>query len=585
MKTIFIGSLLFLLFTTSTFSQSIFMYADNGTKVYYSEIDSIVQIKFKNNVSNDKKLEIVKRVNPDIDISTIENDRVCVEINKGKLPDYNSLRMNESIVYANKTLLSFDGTIQIPTNKILVKCRGDLGEILNNLNVEYENYKQLGHDVNSYLIILKDGESLNIANKLYESGSFEYAQPSFTRFIELMNEYYDNQWGLNNTGQNGGTSGVDIYAQEAWELTTGCNNVVVAVIDQGVDLDHPDLSENLITGYDATDGGSGGINGDCWGNDAHGTACAGIIAAIDNTDGIIGVSPNCNIIPIRVTYKSGVYEIWDDDWVVDAINHAWEIADADILSCSWRYSIVTAISNEINDALLYGRNSLGCVVIFAAGNYNSSVNYPANSNSDIIAVGAMSPCGERKRSSSNSWECNPGVSPDPNGVSCDGEKWWGSNYGNELDLVAPGVLIPTTDIQGNAGYNTSSNEAGNYYLLFNGTSSATPHVAGVAALILSINPGLTQDQVRDIIESTCTKVGSYSYSKVSGRNNGTWNQEVGYGCVNAYAAVQSVYPKISGPYPSVVYSCGTSFTVDNLPAGATIEWTQGPYLVRSSAQG
>lgn len=78
---------------------------------------------------------------------------------------------------------------------------------------------------------------------------------------------------------------------------------------------------------------------------------------------------------------------------------------------------------------------MGCVVIFASGNDNNGVNYPANSNPNILTVGAMSPCGERKN---------------PN--SCDGENW-GSNFGTELDIVAPGVLIPTTDRQGNNGYN------------------------------------------------------------------------------------------------------------------------------------
>jgi subtilisin family serine protease len=130
------------------------------------------------------------------------------------------------------------------------------------------------------------------------------------------------------------------------------------------------------------------------------------------------------------------------------------------------------------------------IVVFSTGNNNTSIAWPANSNSDIIAVGAMSPCGERKI---------------PN--SCDDEDWYrpypyndylgGSNYANELDLIAPGVFIPTTDIQDSAGYNTLNGTNGNYHQTFNGTSAATPHVAGVAALILSLNSSLTQDQVRD----------------------------------------------------------------------------------------
>ncbi len=259
---------------------------------------------------------------------------------------------------------------------------------------------------------------------------------------------------------------------------------------------------------------------------------------------------------------------------------------ADVISNSWGSAVqYQIIDDAIDSALIRGRNGLGCVVVFAAGNENSAVNYPANSNPDIIAVGAMSPCGERKRSSSNPSEVGLGVTPDPNGVSCDGEKTWGSNYGNEIDLVAPGVLIPTTDRQGNNGYNPGTeihvlaggNKISNdyndddYTVWFNGTSSACPQVAGVAALILSINSNLTQDKVRDIIESTCTKVGSYSYSTVSGRNNGTWNNQMGYGLLNAYAAVlKASGGNISGA--GIVCASNTTFSLTGVTSGLNIDW-------------
>ncbi|MDD2283887.1 MAG: S8 family serine peptidase [Paludibacter sp.] len=340
--------------------------------------------------------------------------------------------------------------------------------------------------------------------------------------------------------------------------------ITIGIIDQGVDLDHPDLAANLLAGYDATDGGNGGINGDCWSNDAHGTCCAGIIAAIDNTIGIKGVAPNCKIIPIRVTYTLYGYQIWDDDWIVDAINYAWEVSEADIISCSWGGGTVSVpINNEISNALVLGRNNLGCIVVFSAGNSNNAVLYPANSNPAILAVGAISYCGERKSPS-----------------SCDGEEWYrgypyydylgGSNYGSQLDLVAPGVKIYTTDIQGTAGYNTSSGTAGNYYSSFNGTSSACPHVAGVAALMLSMRPDLTGQQVRDVIEQTTQKVGNYSYTTTVGRPNGIWHEQMGYGLVNAYAAVYAVAPRISGPSS---FSGQATYTLQNLPAGATVQWS------------
>ena len=419
---------LFVILSFPTHSQDVFIYDRNGAKEYFEKTDSIVQIKFKDGTGNNEKLVIVQSVNSNYSGISIEN-RICIPIDKNNLPDYKELNKNSSVVYANQSLQYSDGTIQIPTEKVLVRVKENykIQEVLDKLNIEYESFRRIGHNVNSYLIILKNGESVKTANLLYESGYFEHSQPSFARLMTNLNTYYTNQWGLNNTGQNGGTAGIDINAPEAWEITEGCDDIVVAVLDQGVDLDHPDVAGNLLAGYDATDGSDGAVNGDCSGDYAHGTCCASIVAAIDNSIGIKGVAPDCKIIPVRISKND--YINYDDE-ATEGMNYAWEVAEADIISCSWGGgSSSENLNDEISYALELGRNGLGCVVIFATGNNNSSVQYPANSNSDIIAVGAMSPCGERK---------NPS--------SCDGENWWGSNYGSTLDVVAPGVLITTVDI-------------------------------------------------------------------------------------------------------------------------------------------
>jgi len=176
-------------------------------------------------------------------------------------------------------------------------------------------------------------------------------------------------------------------------------------------------------------------------------------------------------------------------------------------------------------------------------------------------VGAISQCGERKRSSADWYESGNSL-PDPLGVSCDGEKTWGSNYGTALDIVAPGVHIVTTTIQSNGDYTAVS-----------GTSAACPHVAGVAALVLSANSSLSGPEVRNIIERTARKINSYSASNPSGymytdnpsvRPNGTWNEETGYGLVNAYTAVQVAtcidtltYENIPFPNTDSVFGCDT----------------------------
>ncbi|HEX6429583.1 MAG TPA: S8 family serine peptidase [Niastella sp.] len=168
----------------------------------------------------------------------------------------------------------------------------------------------------------------------------------------------------------------------------------------------------------------------------------------------------------------------------------------------------------------------------------------------VIAVGASSPCDQRKSPS-----------------SCDGETGWGSNYGTGLDVVASGVKIYTTDLQGSNGYNTS----GDYFANFNGTSSATPHVAATVALLLSANATLTGLQARQLLESTTDKVGGYSYTTVAGKANGTWNNEMGYGRINAYRALLGA-TGIAMTGPESFCSTAT-YTISNLPANTDVTWT------------
>jgi hypothetical protein len=186
-----------------------------------------------------------------------------------------------------------------------------------------------------------------------------------------------------------------------------------------------------------------------------------------------------------------------------------------------------------------------------------------------------------------------GMSPS----SCDGENW-GSNFGAGLDVMAPGVLISTTDRQGNLGYNPNvaihrlsggtlvANDFGdqNYTIWFNGTSAAAPQVAGIAALILSINPNLTLQQVRNIIESTTDKIGGVTYTLNAGEQAGlTWNNQMGYGRVNALRAVQAALQTVNISGPALVCTNGT-FTLNNPPAGA-VTWSVTPSHIVSPSNG
>jgi subtilisin family serine protease len=381
------------------------------------------------------------------------------------------------------------------------------------------------YDPDIYVLRAARGSGRNafeLAVHFQRSGLFEWAEPDFLRLLQRMNTndtYLSYQWALNNDGsaiQYSGTPGADMDIFAAWATTTGSSSVRVAIIDEGVDLAHPDLLANLDSGYDAM--GLGSMGGP-QGNDAHGTACAGIVAAVGNNNlGIAGIAYDCRIVPVRIAYGVGSYWATSDAILADGINWAWSNGGADVLSNSWGGGSPSSLINgAIDNAVNFGRAGKGATVLFSAGNGNSYVKYPANYNT-TIAVAAMSMCDQRK-------------SP----TSCDGEYWWGSDYGTNVDVAAPGVKIYATDISGSAGYSASD-----YYPTFNGTSSACPNAAAVVALIYSVNPALTHQQARDILETTTEKVGGYTYTNnVAGQPNGSWSNELGYGRVNAAYAVKA----------------------------------------------
>jgi subtilisin family serine protease len=305
--------------------------------------------------------------------------------------------------------------------------------------------------------------------------------------------HFPQLWGLRNEGQpvDGvtGLADADIDAPQAWNISQGSQNVIIAVIDTGADLDHPDLQGNILPQGNEDWDFADPNDDEPWDGGSHGTHVCGTAAAPRNGLGIVGVAPRCRIMPLRVNLISGMNQNR-----ADAINYVAAQAQAHpdhryVINCSWRMSGDHAgVRNAIQNGV-----AANVVVVFAAGNANRDIDtqpqYPAI-YPEVIAVAATDQRDERA---------------------------WFSNYGTKVDVSAPGVNI----------YSTVPNDT---YGFKDGTSMAAPHVAGLAGLIWSRNPGLTNAQVRQILETTCDNIDS--------RNPGFVGQ-LGKGRINAHRALRA----------------------------------------------
>lgn len=395
-----------------------------------------------------------------------------------------------------------------------------------------------------FLLRVSDpSHTLEIANRIHETETVDWSSPDLlAKAVKFNDPLYPQQYYLKNTGQLGGTAGIDIKAEEAWAITKGCY-VRVAVLDEGVNAHEEWNNGRLLGGHTAGSLNTGGAPS--FDFDGHGVSCTGIIAAShDNALGIRGVAPNAYIIPVNILSNpldadagfTGVEIASAITWAVSPSG-----GNADVLSNSWGYDIPNFTDGNIqvayNNARTTGRGNKGAILVFASGNHGNNWNgvaFPA-SQLNNIAVGA---------------------------IQNTGAIWGYSGKGSPMDLVAPsgspddGGNVMTTDRMSTAGY-----VPGNYFANFGGTSAACPQVAGVAALMLSVNPTLTEVQVRTKLQQTAVDMGP-----------GGFDNSFGYGRLNALAAVQSSLPTsfISGP--SVVCP-SASYSVTNMPAGATVTWS------------
>lgn len=340
---------------------------------------------------------------------------------------------------------------------------------------------------------------IDVALQLHEEDWVAWSHPDF--IVRRVPRYTPNdpqlgsQWHHNNTGASGGLLDADIDAIEAWDVQRGDGNLIVAVIDTGVDGDHEDLADNWAGGRNVLDD-----TNDPFDDDGHGTACAGLIAAVaDNSLGGAGVAHGCKIYGIRLIPPSGLVLFSDE---AEAFQFAFS-SGAGVVSNSWGpvgfASLPFSTQVEMDNLIDNGRGGLGSMIFFASGNLNPFSNLDDDGYANYernYAVGAVTNLGDRAAYSEG---------------------------GSGLDFVAPsngGTLQIFTTFPGDT------------YGSFGGTSAACPIAAGVAALLLSERPDLNPLQAASILKATADKVGS-------GYDGAGHSTGFGFGRVNAEAAVLS----------------------------------------------
>lgn len=560
-------------------SQNVNYYYVNNQKCYWQDDSTSINIIVSN---RDNYGEIVRKLDDiftDIEDEIIfddEDDNIIVNSSKLASMRLDSLVEQISILPEDVEFTTFSKRIDNSRiwlrNEIYVQLRDSsyFNKILPLLD-EY-SVRDFFYEGDDEYRLKCDDENLMmlLANLLHDDEGVVFATPDFYSNINVTADdtYYPQQWGLQNTGQLDGIPHIDIKAYMAWSyISDNCSwinsGIKVGVVDDGVEP-HEDFYYGggvckVLDGYTANGSGTGRPRP----NGKHGQCCAGIIGAVHNTIGIAGVAPYSLIVPFRIFKNNG--KPFSSARIANAIKKAWKDYKVDILSNSWVGGTPnTKLTNSIIQASENGRDGKGCIVVFSSGNDNyANVEYPSNITG-VLSVGAIDRCGIR----SGKLSVVP-LSCDPWCANCSP----GSSYGGKLSVMAPGTNVYTIDRMGTGGYNAT-----NYNHLFGGTSAACPHVAGVAALILSVAPNLTSQQVRDIIETTAQKIRPdvYTYSTVQNHSNGTWNNEMGYGLVDAYAAVRKALD-------SDLYVCDATSDDGTEPSQVTYMWCSPDIWIEDAA--
>jgi subtilisin family serine protease len=362
--------------------------------------------------------------------------------------------------------------------QILVKPKARLSEseFATRVTTHHASYRRTIRNFNVRVLNVPEDSVETVLSALRQDPGIEYAErDGIARAAFVPNDPYvvsGSEWHL-----------ARISAPQAWDFSTGTGNIVVAILDSGISPAHPDLAGQLLPGYDFVWGDTN--TADDFG---HGTAVAGVVAAAGNNDlGVAGVAYSCSLLPVKVMDTSGTASY---SCVAEGIRYAVD-QGARIINLSIAGD---SPSSTLQDAVNYAWSN-NVVIVAAAGNYaNTTPQYPAACD-HVVAVAATEP---------------------------DDSLAAFSSFGSYVSLCAPGDNIWTTQ-----------RDLSNPYGSWRGTSFASPIVAGVAALALSANPGLSVTQVVSVLESSADDLGPAGYDTT-----------FGYGRVNAQRAVSEANPDL-----------------------------------------
>ena len=411
---------------------------------------------------------------------------------------------------------------------------------------------------NTYLLKVTSTAGKNpvkLSQDLIQNVNVEMAEPNlvnrFTRAYTPKDDLYKEQWHLKSKTGIELVKGADVDAPAAWDITRGNRKVVVAVIDDGFDLNHPDLrgdGKKIVHPKDFVDGDAFPFP-KAANNDYHGTPCAGVAIGEENGSGIIGIAPDCSFLPIRFDLAA------DDNTLYEIFDYAGSYAD--VISCSWGpvpvnaplHSLLRKKFTEL--AKNGGPRKKGCVIVFAAGNFNAPLNDPMNKSFKWRhpSVGVVNTPGPIINGNC----AHPDVVAVAASTSQNRKSAY-SNWGKEVTVAAPSSnwhpLDPSAKVPGRGIWTTDNETFGldftsssRYTGSFGGTSSATPLVAGIAALMISANPKITAKEVKTILQDTADKIEDDQPDIVLKHNKGKYTRGrcdwFGYGKVNAAKAVKA----------------------------------------------